>query len=62
MNGSTNSVKKTLETGISYRIKRNMIKAVSAVSVSAIIGDNMIMAFEFSTLGISFIIAFLLQP
>jgi hypothetical protein len=62
VNGSTNSVKKTLETGISSRIKRNMTKAVSAVRVSATIGDNMIMAFEFSTLGISFIIAFLLQP
>ena len=55
-------MKNTLETGISSKIKRKMTNAESAVSVSAMIGDNMIIAFEFSALGISLIMISDLLP
>jgi soluble P-type ATPase len=55
-------VKKTLETLMSSKIKINIISADNAVSVIASNGDNKIIALEFSTLGISLIISFHLQP
>ncbi|MCS5653027.1 MAG: hypothetical protein NZ825_10355, partial [Candidatus Marinimicrobia bacterium] len=40
----------------SSNIKTNIANAERAVNISAIIGDNRIIAFEFSTLGMSLII------
>ena len=51
-------VKKTLETFTSSRINRKITKADSAVSAKANIGDNIIIALEYSALGISLIMTF----